>query len=531
MKLNRYSKKITCIQLSGAFPDFCHRIVMPDYGMPLIGTILSYEGYNVTVFMEHVQPLDWDQIVSSDLVCMSTIGSSADKTYSLAKKIRSELRIPVILGGTHATYFPELCLEYCDYVVFEEGDETIVELCDTILNKGDVSKVAGIAYKMNGRILRTEYRSSPEIFNTIPDFSLIKGYKRLTFFDIITQFKMSLLTVQASRGCPFSCKYCIVDTMFSGGYRTRDIESVISDLRNKRKYGRKLLFVDNNFAGKPSYTKKLLKRMIEEDFGFDIIVLTRIDVASDDELLTLMRQAGITKLYQGYESIQSETLNSYDKRQTVEKITKSIEKIHGYGFRILGSFIFGADTDTVKTMQSTVQFVLEQKLVIAHFFSLWGHYKEKKNDNSPFIPRYRSIFKGWAYCDGNFVTHFPLQMRPSELQMGLINAHRTVFSTNEIINSFKQGKYIYAWEKFTHKLMWSYIEKSLLEYIPWLEKIEHGLYDSNGKLNEERLKSRVTQKGWPLLPDQRKSFANDTSYPHLRNNDSITCGRTDKLPK
>ena len=48
-------KKITCIQLGGEFPDFCHRLVMPDYGLPVIGTILAEAGYDVTVYVEPIK--------------------------------------------------------------------------------------------------------------------------------------------------------------------------------------------------------------------------------------------------------------------------------------------------------------------------------------------------------------------------------------------------------------------------------------------------------------------------------------------
>ena len=116
-------RKITCIQLSGEYPDFCHRLVMPDYGMPFIGTVLAEAGYDVKVYMAHVKSPDWSRIAESDLVCFSTLSAGADKTRALAAEIKTKLGIPIVIGGTHASYFPESCLEFADYVVFGEGDE------------------------------------------------------------------------------------------------------------------------------------------------------------------------------------------------------------------------------------------------------------------------------------------------------------------------------------------------------------------------------------------------------------------------
>lgn len=483
--------KITCIQLSGEFPDFCFRLVMPDYGMPLIGTILSEAGYDVKVYVEHVKPPEWHRIAESDLVCFSTLSAGADKTRRLAMKIRSELGIPIIIGGTHATYFPESCLEYSDYVVFGEGDETILELIETLTQGDDVDKVTGIAYRIGDQIRRTAKRMGPASFNTIPNFNLIEGYHQMSLFDKIVQRKIPLLTVQSSRGCQFKCTFCIVNTMFEAGYRKRDVESVIRDLRDKRQYGRELLFVDNEFAALRPHTKKLLRRMIEEDFDFDIIILTRVEVAKDDETLSLMRQAGVTQIYQGYESIQPETLVVYDKHQTLEKIIATIEKLNAFGFRISGSFVVGADTDTLESIHCTVDFVLDQELTIAYFFPVWGHYPEQIRGYQTIIPWYRSLFRSWGYCDGNFVTHFPLQMRPSQLQQALIEAHRRVFSGAQIIKAFQQRKYADAKEKIMHRYMWSIIEREPLKFIPFLEEIEDGLYDPNGHLREDLLIKRV----------------------------------------
>ena len=116
---------------------------MPDYGMPFIGTVLAEAGYDVRVCMEHVKPPDWDRIAASDLICFSTLSAGADKTRRLALQIRERLGIPIIIGGTHASYFPESCLEFADYVVFGEGDETILELVETMNRGGNTAAGPG----------------------------------------------------------------------------------------------------------------------------------------------------------------------------------------------------------------------------------------------------------------------------------------------------------------------------------------------------------------------------------------------------
>jgi len=485
-------KKITCIQLDGEFPDFCHRLVMPDYGLPLIGTILLEAGYDVKVYVEHVKPPEWGRISESDFICFSTLTAAAGKTYRFADEIRSRFGIPIIVGGTHASYFPESCLQHCDYVVFGEGDETIVELIETLSREGDVSGVAGIGYRIGNRSLRTAPRQGPTRLDTVPNYSLIDGYSPMSSLDILLQLKRPLLTIQYSRGCPHKCTFCIVNTMFESGYRTRDIESVIRDLKDKRRYSRSLMFVDNDFAAVRPRTKKLLRRMIDEDLGYDeIVVFTRVEASRDDELLELMRHAGVTRIYQGYESIQPETLAWYEKHQYLEQIIASIEKLHSFGFGILGSFVVGADSDTMETITRTVDFVLEQKLSNAYLFPIWGHYPEKRNGYRTIIPWYRSIFRGWGFCNGHFVTHFPARMPPSQFQKAIVDAYRMIYSPRQILDAVKRLKFDDAISRLSLRYAWQDIEKSVLEYVPFLQELEAGLYDDTGRLSEDLLIKRI----------------------------------------
>ncbi|HSR57155.1 MAG TPA: cobalamin-dependent protein, partial [Candidatus Binataceae bacterium] len=207
-------RSIACIQLGGVFPDLCYRTVMPDYGMPLIGTILSEAGYDVRVYMEHIAPPDWERIARTDLVCFSSLNAGADKVYRLADEIKARLGIPIIIGGTHATYFPESCLEHCDYVVMGEGDDAILELVKTLDRGGDLARVAGIAYRRGNEIHRNAARPGPARFDTVPDFSLIEGYRAMGWLDVVRQRRVSWIPVQSSRGCHFKCSFCIVNTMF-----------------------------------------------------------------------------------------------------------------------------------------------------------------------------------------------------------------------------------------------------------------------------------------------------------------------------
>jgi radical SAM superfamily enzyme YgiQ (UPF0313 family) len=251
------------------------------------------------------------------------------------------------------------------------------------------------------------------------------------------------------------------------------------------------MFVDNEFTAHPSHTKMLLRRMIEENFDFNIFVFARVGAAKDDELLSLMRQAGINYIYQGYESIQSDTLNQFNKCQTFDQIKMAIEKLQSFGFSIMGSFILGADNDTMETTRATVDFVIEQHLSSATFFTLWGHFPEQRNGYKTILPWYRSIFRGWRYCNGHFLTHFPLRIPPSILQREIPRIYRKIYSAKQVLSALKRKKYSEMRHKIFLRYLWHSIEKEVWDYIPFLEELEDGLYDPEWNLREEILIERV----------------------------------------
>jgi hypothetical protein len=238
-----------------------------------------------------------------------------------------------------------------------------------------------------------------------------------------------------------------------------------------------------------------------------------VEIAKDEDLLSLMKQAGIYSVYLGFESIQPETLAGYKKRQSIGNIIACVEKLLAFGFAVSGSFVFGADSDTLETVHATAKFAADHAISKPHFFPIWGHYAERRYDYQSIVPWYRSIFRGWGYCDGLFVTNFPLQVPPSKLQMALIDAYRDAYSLKKMIQALRNGNLTDASERLGIRYLWEPIAKGLTEHVSFLKGLEDGLYDSDDRLKEDVLIERVkkdpkwtfqagnrTRKSFGLLP-------------------------------
>ncbi|WP_462273121.1 TIGR04013 family B12-binding domain/radical SAM domain-containing protein [Methanohalophilus sp.] len=136
--------------------------------------------------------------------------STAQKRSIFREVSSSKTDSVYIAGGPHPSGSVEETLGFFDYVVVGEGEETLPELVDTLLMGGDVSKVAGIAYKKDGKIVHTAARQ-PVNLDDYPCFDC-DGPRS---------------PIEISRGCPWNCKYCQTPRLFGHKMRHRSIDYIV----------------------------------------------------------------------------------------------------------------------------------------------------------------------------------------------------------------------------------------------------------------------------------------------------------------
>jgi len=483
-------EKITFITPSLPYPNLVSHILMVEYGPPLIATIARNAGYDVQLFAEHVAPIDWDRVLTSDVVGFHTFSSTMPKIIAYTRRIRAARPdMPIIIGGTHASVMVEDTLQYCDYVVRQEGDETLLDLLDTLKNGGDLSRVRGISYKVDGVVRHNLDRPFVERFHTIPDLELVHGYTKVSKLTLLRRLMTRWNVLQTSRGCPFDCAFCIAPRELGRGYRVRDIESVIADIKYQRALTgcRRFFIVDNHFTVNARRTKALLSRIIEERLDWEALCFTRIEVARDPEMLDLLRQAGINTLYIGMESFDDAVLKLLNKSQTRESIRRAIETIHAHGLRVLGSFVLGSDSETVQTIRATVDLAIALDIEYAAFFPLSGYPEE----DGRLIPLDRFFFDDWGRLDGCHVVFLPKHMKPSTLQREIHRAYRTFYGPRQILHLLLRRRFREALRRAAYRLWIWEMERSASKWIADLEAREGPYYDANEQLLEDRVEGLV----------------------------------------
>jgi radical SAM superfamily enzyme YgiQ (UPF0313 family) len=391
------------------------KVLLPRLGLPIIAATLKGHGHDVLVYNPTMAPIDWDDVNTSDLVGLSSTTSTATTAYEFAEQLSAK-GVPVVIGGSHVTFMADEALEHVDYVARGEGGEQLMlELIDALAGGRELGTVAGLSFKRDGLAVHNPPREALADLDELPfpDLRLLVGSDKLTTMPIMTSW-----------GCPFDCTFCSVTAMFGKKYRFRSAESVIAELKDKRP--QRIFFYDDNMAANRKRLKRLLQMMIDEDLVIPWSAQVRTDVVRDTELLDLMRRSGCNLVYLGLESVNQETLDRFEKSQTVADIEKAIKVLHDYGIKSHGMFVLGADDDDVQTVRDTVTFAIRNKIdtVMLNILTpLPGTLQFQEFDEAD-----RIFDKRWELYDAHHVVFEPARMTPYELQIEVLRGYMRFYS-------------------------------------------------------------------------------------------------------
>ncbi len=417
--------KIRLIEPKPAGFNVFDQALLPRLGLPLIGRLLADQGHDVRIYVEHLSPVDWNDVATADLAGFSATTTTAPVAYGLAASLRQR-GVPTVIGGSHVTFLPDEALDHCDYVVRREGQETMLELVAALEAGQAPNDVAGLSYWWEGGKRHNPDRPScsQETFAALPApaLELIVGHERMTNVPIMTQW-----------GCPFDCDFCSVVSMFGRRVRARPVEDVLDELEEYRDRAA-IFFYDDNFVVDRERTKRLLRGMIERGLEMSWSAQVRAEAVYadkrtrlvDNELLGLMRDSGCGMVYCGFESANPKTLELYNKRQDVSTIRGSVRAFHAYGIKVHGMFVLGSDADDEASIARTVDFAIENQIDTVQFLLL------TPAPGTPFYERLvsqgRLLTHDWSLFDGHHCVIQPAKISPYALQLGAHKAMARFYS-------------------------------------------------------------------------------------------------------
>ncbi|MGD8188679.1 B12-binding domain-containing radical SAM protein [Brevibacillus ginsengisoli] len=267
-----------------------------------------------------------------DLIAFSCYIWNITETLAVVRNLKKVLpNVPIILGGPEVSYDTDMWLKehpYVDAIVIGEGEVTFLELCqayEVAHQTGEpvkLSDVAGIAYSEGDRVRFTFPRKQLEDLNTIPS----------PFENHLDELKNRVVYFEASRGCPFSCQYCL--SSIESGVRYFDVERTKRDLKRLIDYGIKTVkFVDRTFNIHKRYAMDVFQFLIDNHNGTVFQFEITADILKPDVVDFLAENAppGTFRFEIGVQSTNDETNRLVQRRQDFEKLSYTVRKIKDSG--------------------------------------------------------------------------------------------------------------------------------------------------------------------------------------------------------
>ncbi|OGV37099.1 MAG: hypothetical protein A2X48_04620 [Lentisphaerae bacterium GWF2_49_21] len=403
----------------------------PHLGLAYLGAVLEAEKHQVRII-----DIDAEQMSLDGLACIikdekpDIVGITATTPviYSALKiaeivKVNSDSK--TVIGGMHATLMPLECAENksIDFVVFGEGEDTIVELLHCIQNKGDYSKVKGLVHKKDDKPVQNEPREPIQDLDSIPFPAryLFKNQK-YTYPDALRFPAFPIIT---SRGCPGNCTFCTAKFMHGKRFRNRSARNILDEVEFLiKEYGAREIHIwDDNFITNRKrvfeFRDGIIKRKIKVLFSFPNGV--RADFINR-EILQALKDMGTYSIAIGVESGNQRILDSIQKGIKLEQIENAFSLAKELHLETWGFFLLGLPEEDLKTIEETIEFAIKLDPDIAKFHILKPYPKSIV---------YEQLKQQGLIIDENYI-HYgihtgPVHRLPSVSQEQLLNLQKRAY--------------------------------------------------------------------------------------------------------
>lgn len=345
----------------------------PNHGLLSIGAILKKNGYNIklcdfhSLFMYYIKKknkyISLKQIEKMLLhekfthVCISCLTPNSHWAYSIVKILKKiNPNCYIILGGIHATFNARDILkenEAIDVIVRGEGEITILELLEKIINGKNLDDVQGVTYRHpSGEIVDNKERPLIENLDSLP----YPAYELLP-----EEAKPIVFRVLTGRGCKYKCIFCAPSALWRQSVRYRNYKKVVDEieyLQNKFKSEYFLLGDLTFFQDEEGTYERLCEEIIRRKLKIKWWCQSRLELITPQRA-TLLRKAGCIQMGLGIETAVQTVRDYIGKENEVDKIKKACRCLKENRIRVQGYFMIGLPNETLEDAIKTIKLIEE----------------------------------------------------------------------------------------------------------------------------------------------------------------------------
>jgi len=401
-------------------PNYDCHVLHPPLGLGYLASSLEKAGHRVAIFDGTLKEAKTEDFLneikkfSPDLIGITVLSRGHNQTKELSAEIKKNFSIPIILGGSQVTAYPEKIIEDfgVDFVAVGEAEETLVELVESLQKKkSNFAKIKGLVFRQkDGKIKRTEDRPlvadldklpfpawhlmPPADYRVVPILSPNKGYP--------------VAPIVTSRGCPYFCTFCASNITWRHQFRKRSPKNIVDEIEMLvKKFGvGEIHLTDDNFTLIKEHAMAVCDELIKRNLNIFWQCPNGVRIDSLDlELLRKMRKAGCYSVGLGIESGSPQILKNVKKNLNLALVEEKLVLLKSVGIRAYGFFILGLPGETQKTVRETIDFAKKNPFDRVWFNILTPYPGSEIFEE--YVKQQKLTFEtvSWGEMDGNYASY------------------------------------------------------------------------------------------------------------------------------
>jgi anaerobic magnesium-protoporphyrin IX monomethyl ester cyclase len=358
----------------------------PPYTLAVLASLLRAAGHDVRLIdatagrlgvEDVIARLDADGFAPTMIVFPSTTPTLEADAAAIAR-LKARYGAPIFCFGPHASTAPADSMTRApevDGMLVGEPEDGVLQLAALEVTAGDdgsagalpYGSIASLTHRENGTVVPHRAHGSFSGFLQMPypawDLLDLRAYS-------LPLVNRSYVIVETSRGCPYSCDFCVAPIHQGHKFRERGAKALVDEIeRGYRELGIEFFYlwgdtVTLNVKAFTAFCDELIARQLPiQWFGN-----ARADNLTDPAFVHRLRRAGCWMLALGVETESDEVRKDMVKRLERQKIQTAFRNMREAGIRSFAFFIFGYPGESIGTMEQTVQYAIALDPDFANFY-------------------------------------------------------------------------------------------------------------------------------------------------------------------
>jgi anaerobic magnesium-protoporphyrin IX monomethyl ester cyclase len=350
--------------ISGYFAKKSGGTYIP-YNLAILAAIAENEGHEAKIIDSELEKISIKDSIplikefNPDIIAMTGMTPFFNVIEEAALELKANnIQAKVCVGGPHVSIMEEKVLSSAfDYAFMGEGEEPWKKFLNVLDINGPLSDVPGLVYRDEGIIKKTEKTNTSKNLDIYPRpaYHLLKmGQYRLGTL----KGRLPFSSIQLVRGCPWKCIFCASDQLETTRILKRSVSTIIDEIEGLvNTYGIKhFMVIDDVLTLVRKTTVEFCNQLIERKINITFEGSTRANLL-DEELVALMKKAGLIRLSFGLETVDEDMRKTMNKKVPLDAYREANALLNKYKVEALNSVMIGLPGESEENVWKTLNFL------------------------------------------------------------------------------------------------------------------------------------------------------------------------------